>query len=115
MILCTTGAQFTLGSSLLTSIFGILRKVSVNACMKLAGFGTSNKFKNHCFKVYEYHDCHSEILRFNYYGSYPEISFKLFITEIWYSIHVYVIPNFSHKQFKRYELKITLLGNFDRL
>ena len=27
----------------------------------------------------------------------------------------YMIPNFGHKQFKRYELKITLQHNFDRL
>ena len=32
--------------------FCILRKGSVSACMKLTGFGTSNKFKNHWFKLF---------------------------------------------------------------
>ena len=36
-----------LDSSLLTDIFWILTKGSLNARIKLAGFRTSNKFKNH--------------------------------------------------------------------
>ena len=27
-----------------------IMKGSMNACMELVGFGTSNKFKNHCYR-----------------------------------------------------------------